>query len=277
MSPVSTAFKYGVAFSRRMAEEHIARVGSIEAKLQSVRMEIDDDDEDVLEIEVVLINEASVPLGGIDARLMATGGQDVGPLVPISSLGPGAQRSLRFQLRIDHGEWSFAASTMSGSLDFGPFPCDMEYEAPKARRLANAMGSSLFAGAFEGQLDEFGQVSERGLIDASSVEMTQFSAVNAEGGATTIRAAGTFGHEEEEGPKTPPWSGGSGRSAPPVPASSNAAQPASDPLLAPVKPTPAADPLLQPLPSAEASAVSEASAPAADPLLAPLTLSLIHI
>ena len=46
MRPISTAFKYGVAFSRRMAEEHSARVASIEARLQSVRMEIDDDDED---------------------------------------------------------------------------------------------------------------------------------------------------------------------------------------------------------------------------------------
>ena len=55
MRPISTAFKYGVAFSRRMAEEHSARVASIEARLQSVRMEIDDDDEDVLDIEVVLI------------------------------------------------------------------------------------------------------------------------------------------------------------------------------------------------------------------------------
>ena len=207
MSTISTAFKYGVALSRRMAEEHSARVASIEARLQSVRMEIDDDDEDVLDIEVVLINEASVPLGGIDASLVVAGAQDLGPLVPISSLGPGAERSLRFQLRLDHGEWSFVTSSMSGTLDLGPFPSDMEYEAPKTRRLANAMGSSLFAGAFEGQLDDFGQVSERGLIDASNVEMTQFSAVNAEGGATTIRAAGTFGHEEEEGPKKPPWSG----------------------------------------------------------------------
>ena len=128
--------------------------------------------------------------------------------MPISSLGPGAQRSLRFHLHLDHGEWSFAANTMSGPVDLGPFSFDMEYEAPKGRKLANAMGSSLFSGAFEGQLDEFGQVAERGLIDASSVQMTNFSAENAEGGATTIRTAGTFGHAEEEGPKTPPWAGG---------------------------------------------------------------------
>ena len=203
MRPISTAFKYGVAFSRRMAEEHSARVASIEARLQSVRMEIDDDDEDVLDIEVVLINEAAVPLGGVDVRVVTTEGKEVGPLVPISSLGPGAQRSLRFHLHLDHGEWSLTANTMSGSLDLGPFACDMEYEAPKGRKLANAMGSSLFSGAFEGQLDEFGQVAERGLIDASSVQMTSFSAENAEGGATTIRAAGTFGHAEEGRPEDP--------------------------------------------------------------------------
>ena len=85
MRLISTAFKYGVAFSRRMAEEHSARVASIEARLQSVRMEIDDDDEDVLDIEVVLINEAAVPLGGVDVRVVTTEGKEVGPLVPISS------------------------------------------------------------------------------------------------------------------------------------------------------------------------------------------------
>ncbi|MGB0726263.1 MAG: hypothetical protein ACPGQO_05700, partial [Candidatus Poseidoniaceae archaeon] len=217
-----------------MAEEHSARVASIEARLQSVRMEIDDDDEDVLDIEVVLINEAAVPLGGVDVRVVTSEGKEVGPLVPISSLGPGAQRSLRFHLHLDHGEWSLTANTMSGSLDLGPFACDMEYEAPKGRKLANAMGSSLFSGAFEGQLDEFGQVAERGLIDASSVQMTSFSAENAEGGATTIRAAGTFGHAEEEGPKTPPWAGGA-----PAAALAEAPLPASDPLLAPATPSPA--------------------------------------
>ncbi|DAC18853.1 MAG TPA: hypothetical protein HA276_01115, partial [Candidatus Poseidoniaceae archaeon] len=70
-----------------MAEEHSARVASIEARLLSVRMEIDDDDEDVLEIEVLLCNEASVPLGGVEARVVTEDGKDVGPLVPISSLG----------------------------------------------------------------------------------------------------------------------------------------------------------------------------------------------
>ena len=216
-----------------MAEEHSARVASIEARLLSVRMEIDDDDEDVLEIEVLLCNEASVPLGGVEARVVTEDGKDVGPLVPISSLGPGAQRSLHFHVHLEHGSWSFAASTMSGSLDLGPFAHDMTYEAPKSRRLANAMGSSLFSGAFEGQLGEFGQVAERGLIDASSVQMTQFSAVNAEGGATTIRTAGTFGHEEEEGPKAPPWSVGEQRPVPPISAPEQPAAPSHDPLLAP--------------------------------------------
>ncbi|MGB1432763.1 MAG: hypothetical protein ACPG8I_07635, partial [Candidatus Poseidoniaceae archaeon] len=237
-----------------MAEEHSARVASIEAKLQSVRMEIDDDDEDVLDIEVVLVNEAAVPLGGLDVRVVTSEGKEVGPLVPISSLGPGAQRSLRFHLHLDHGEWSFTANTMSGVVELGPFACDMEFEAQKGRKLANAMGSSLFSGAFEEQLDEFGQVAERGLIDASSVQMTQFSAENAQGGATTIRSAGTFGHAEEEGPKTPPWAGGG---TPPAPASAPAAS--------------AVDPLLAPVVAAPAPPTPEPEAPAADPLLSPIT------
>ena len=131
MRLISTAFKYGVAFSRRMAEEHSARVASIEARLQSVRMEIDDDDEDVLDIEVVLINEAAVPLGGVDVRVVTTEGKEVGPLVPISSLGPGAQRSLRFHLHLDHGDGPLRPTPCLVRLTSAPLHATWSTRRPK--------------------------------------------------------------------------------------------------------------------------------------------------
>ena len=71
-------------------------------------------------------------------------------------------------------------------------------------QIGNAVGSSLFSGAFDANLGDFGNIQERELIDASQVQMSSFFGENAEGGSTKI-SAGTFGNAEEDGPKTPPW------------------------------------------------------------------------
>ena len=39
-----------------MTDEHIVTAGSLTALLQSVRMEIDDDDEDIVEVSIELTN-----------------------------------------------------------------------------------------------------------------------------------------------------------------------------------------------------------------------------
>ncbi len=48
-----------------MTDEHIVTAGSLTALLQSVRMEIDDDDEDIVEVSIELTNESAIPVGGL--------------------------------------------------------------------------------------------------------------------------------------------------------------------------------------------------------------------
>ena len=45
-----------------MSDEHSARTTSLEARLTSVKMEIDDDDEDVLFVTIDMTNEAAIPI-----------------------------------------------------------------------------------------------------------------------------------------------------------------------------------------------------------------------
>lgn len=50
-----------------MSQEHSATAGSLSVILQTVRMEIDDDDEDIVEVSLNLTNESAIPIGGISA------------------------------------------------------------------------------------------------------------------------------------------------------------------------------------------------------------------
>ena len=43
-----------------MSQEHTATAGSLSVMLQSVRMEIDDDDEDIVEVSLNLTNESQI-------------------------------------------------------------------------------------------------------------------------------------------------------------------------------------------------------------------------
>ena len=53
-----------------MSDDHSARAGSLNAHLTSVKMEIDDDDEDVIQVVVDVVNESSIPIGGLQAVLV---------------------------------------------------------------------------------------------------------------------------------------------------------------------------------------------------------------
>ena len=108
------------------------------------------------------------------------------------------------------------------------YEADFEFQQVKSRQIGNAVGSSLFSGAFDQNLGDFGNVQERELIDASQVQMSTFFGENAEGGTTKI-SAGTFGNAEEDGPRTPPWE----QSKSDAPASTDTllSAPVSDPLL----------------------------------------------
>ncbi|MDA0878252.1 MAG: hypothetical protein O3B05_05230, partial [archaeon] len=244
-----------------MSDEHRARADAVEVRLLAVRMEIDDDDEDVLEIEVEMVNESAMPLGGLDARVETSDGRRFSPVTPITSLGPGAQRPLRFEVHLGDGTWSFSATCMGGTVQLGPYDADFTYEAAKGRRLANAMGSSMFMGAFSDQLGEFGQVQERGFIDPSQVVMTTFTATNAAGGSTTVRPADAV---EEPPAAAPPWASSGGAASDPLTTPLVAPVPAHEPEeVEPAQPDPLAMPFASPAPEAMAT-------PAADPLLAPL-------
>ena len=106
----------------------------------------------------------------------------------VTSLGPGVERNWNFEFPLDSGEWTFALSGSDSDIKMGPFAHDFEYSATQGRKLSNTMGSSLFAGAFGDDLEEFGNVREREVIDPSKVVMTSYSAENSRGGDTLIKA-----------------------------------------------------------------------------------------
>ena len=67
-----------------MSDEHSARTASLEARLTSVKMEIDDDDEDVVFVTVDMTNEATTPIGGLSAFITTSNGKKVEALTPVS-------------------------------------------------------------------------------------------------------------------------------------------------------------------------------------------------
>ena len=180
-----------------MSQEHVATAGPLSVILQSVRMEIDDDDEDIVEVTLNLTNESAIPIGGITATISTSLGSQVEPTAGVSSIGPGLTRSFSFAFKLSDGEWTFSLQGQGQSLTLGPYEADFEFQQAKGRLLGNAVGTSLFSGAFDSDLGDFGNVQERELIDASQVQMSTFYGENAEGGATKI-SAGTFNNLEED-------------------------------------------------------------------------------
>jgi len=187
-----------------MSQEHSATAGSLSVILQTVRMEIDDDDEDIVEVSLNLTNESAIPIGGISATIKTSLGTSVEPIEGVSSIGPGLTRSFSFAFKLTDGDWTFSLSGQGQTLSLGPYDADFEFQQIKSRQIGNAVGSSLFSGAFNDNLGDFGNVQERELIDATQVQMTTFFGENSEGGTTKI-SAGTFDTVEEDGPRTPPW------------------------------------------------------------------------
>jgi len=162
--------------------------GSLSAEILEIRMDINDDDEDVVQAVVSIANEAPVPMGGLDVSIITNDGRKYQSVEGVTSLGPGVERNWNFEFPLDNGEWTFVLSGGSSDIKMGPFEHDFEYSATQGRKLANTMGSSLFAGAFGDNLSEFGQVKEREVIDPSKVVMTSYSAENSRGGDTLIQA-----------------------------------------------------------------------------------------
>ncbi|MGB0329379.1 MAG: hypothetical protein ACPGCU_02040 [Candidatus Poseidoniaceae archaeon] len=246
-----------------MSQEHSATAGSLSVVLQTVRMEIDDDDEDIVEVMLNLTNESAIPIGGISASIKTSLGATVEPTEGVSSIGPGLTRSFSFAFKLSDGDWTFSLSGQGQLLSLGPYEADFEFQQVKSRQIGNAVGSSLFSGAFDANLGDFGNVQERELIDASQVQMSSFFGENAEGGSTKI-SAGTFGNAEEDGPKTPPWE--QKKAEAPVAADPLLTTPTPDPLLStPIVSEPAAQPAVDLLTQVPLTPVKSEPAPSPPP------------
>ena len=185
-----------------MTDEHIVTAGSLTAFLQSVRMEIDDDDEDIVEVSIELTNESAIPVGGLEATIKTSTGTTIEPVSGVTSIGPGLTRSFSFAFKLSDGNWSFSLNGQGKTLSLGPYDVDFEFQKATGRKPGNAIGSSLFTGAFDNHLDDFGNVQERELINPNEVQMSTFFGENSEGGSTKISS---FANVEEDGPRTPPW------------------------------------------------------------------------
>ena len=170
-------------------------------------MEIDDDDEDVIQVTVEISNEAAMPMGGLDIFIQTSDNKKVESSEGISSLGPGLTRKFTFEFPLQSGNWTFMLRSPTVEADLGPYDDDFTYQAEKGRVYNNAIGSGMFTDAFTSDLDDFGNVEERGLIDASSIKMTSYFGENSAGGSTAITAASVSKGPEssEDAPRVPPW------------------------------------------------------------------------
>ena len=155
-----------------MSDDHSARAGSLNAHLTSVSMDIDDDDEDVVLVVVDVVNEAAIPVGGLQAALVTDKGVRFEPTEGITSIGPGLTRQFKFEAHISTGTWSFEFTGGGQSLSIGPYDSAFEFQADKGRVLGNAIGSTLFSGAFDSHLGDFGNTEERGIINPDTIIMT---------------------------------------------------------------------------------------------------------
>ena len=162
--------------------------GSLQAEILTIKMDINDDDEDVIITNVSITNEAPVPMGGLDVCVITNSGEKYSSLEGVTSLGPGIQRDWTFEFPLDSGEWTFVLRGSSDEIKMGPYSFDFEYSVTQGRKLASNIGSSLFSGAFDNHLGDFGNIKEREMIDPTRVKMTSYAAENSQGGETLIKS-----------------------------------------------------------------------------------------
>ena len=162
--------------------------GPLSAEVVDIKMEINDDDEDVILVNISVSNEAPVPVGELEAYVVSNTGAKYTSIEGVTRLGPGKQRDWTFEFPLDSGEWTFIIENPANKIQLGPYPHDYEYSATQGRKLASTIGSSLFAGAFSDDLGDFGNVTEREMIDPSKVVLTSYAAENASGGDTLIKS-----------------------------------------------------------------------------------------
>ena len=187
-----------------MSEEHFQRVSPLESRLLLAKMEIDDDDQDVVLVSVEISNESAIPVGGLEIFIQTSDKRKVESEEGITSLGPGLTRKFTFEFPLESGNWTFMIRSGSISLDLGPYDADFCFEADEGRVVKNSIGAGLFSNAFGEDLGDFGNIEERGIIDSSEIKMTSYFGENAAGGATAI-SVGKAPEVEDDEVRTPPW------------------------------------------------------------------------
>ncbi|MBT05077.1 MAG: hypothetical protein CMA92_04850 [Euryarchaeota archaeon] len=187
-----------------MSEEHFQRVSPLESRLLLAKMEIDDDDQDVVLVSVEISNESAIPVGGLEIFIQTSDKRKVESEEGITSLGPGLTRKFTFEFPLESGNWTFMIRSGSISLDLGPYDADFCFEAEEGRVVKNSIGAGLFSNAFGEDLGDFGNIEERGIIDSSEIKMTSYFGENAAGGATAI-SVGKAPEVEDDEVRTPPW------------------------------------------------------------------------
>ena len=185
-----------------MSEEHFQRVSPLESRLLLAKMEIDDDDQDVVLVSVEVSNESAIPVVGLDIFIQTSDKRKVESEEGITSLGPGLTRKFTFEFPLKNGNWTFMIRSGNISLDLGPYDADFTFEADDGRVVKNSIGAGLFSNAFGDDLGDFGNVEERGIIDSSEIKMTSYFGENAAGGATAI-TVGNAPQIEDEDLRTP--------------------------------------------------------------------------
>ena len=186
----TVVFKYGCFSGVNGEDMSVATTGSsgsLQAEVINIKMDINDDDEDVVIATVSITNEAPVPMGGLEVAVVTNTGAKHLSQEGVTSLGPGIQRDWTFEFPLDSGEWTFVLNGSSSDIKMGPFAYDFEYSVTQGRTLSSNIGSSLFSGAFDDNLSDFGNIKEREMIDPTKVVMTSYSAENSEGGDTLIK------------------------------------------------------------------------------------------
>ena len=161
--------------------------GALQAEVIDIKMDINDDDEDVIIATISITNEAPVPMGGLDVSVITNSGLKHLSQEGVTSLGPGIQRDWTFEFPLDSGEWTFVLKGSSDEIKMGPYAHDFEYSVTQGRKLSSNIGSTLFTGAFDQDLSDFGNIKEREMIDPTKVVLTSYSAENSEGGETLIK------------------------------------------------------------------------------------------
>ena len=162
--------------------------GALQAEVIDIKMDINDDDEDVIIAIISITNEAPVPMGGLDVSVITNSGLKHLSQEGVTSLGPGIQRDWTFEFPLDSGEWTFVLKGSSDEIKMGPYAHDFEYSVTQGRKLSSNIGSTLFTGVFDQDLSDFGNIKEREMIDPTKVVLTSYSAENSEGGETLIKA-----------------------------------------------------------------------------------------